>query len=151
MQYKEKVKGRDITPDEILTLPVDIIVPAALENVITRDNAYQIKANIILEMANGPTTVEADAILNANNKIIIPDILANAGGVAVSYFEWYQNIHDEKWSKEDVFAKLETKMIKAVNAVYETAQSHNVSLRDAAYLVAVKRLNTTWKKTHPRE
>lgn len=146
IRYKDKVNGQDITPEEILTLPVDIIVPAALENVITRDNAYQIKANIVLEMANGPTTIEADEILQAHNKTVIPDILANAGGVAVSYFEWYQNMHNEKWTQEQVFEKLEVKMTKAVDAVYETAQKHSVSLRDAAYLVALKRIEKTWMK-----
>jgi glutamate dehydrogenase/leucine dehydrogenase len=146
IRYKEKVNGRDITPDEILTLPVDIVIPSALENVITKDNAYQIKANIILEMANGPTTIEADEILQVHNKTVIPDILANSGGVAVSYFEWYQNIHNESWTKEEVFTKLEEKMTKAVNEVYETAEKHQVSLRDAAYLVALKRLEKTWNK-----
>lgn len=146
IRYKDKVNGQDITPEEILTLPVDIIVPAALENVITRDNAYQVKANIILEMANGPTTIEADEILQAHNKTVIPDIVANSGGVAVSYFEWYQNIHNRSWTKEKVFEKLKDKMTKAVETVYETAQKNNVSLRDAAYLVALKRIEETWKK-----
>lgn len=148
IRYKEKVNGQDITPEEILTLPVDIIVPSALENVITRENAYQIKANIILEMANGPTTIEADEILQAHKKTVIPDIVANAGGVAVSYFEWYQNVHNEKWTKEKVFEKLRGKMTKAVNAVSKIAEEHNVSLRDAAYLVALKRLEKTWQKNH---
>lgn len=146
IQYKDRVQGRDISPDELLTLPVDIIVPAALGNVITKDNAYQIKADIILEMANGPTTIAADEILQAENKIVIPDILANSGGVAVSYFEWYQNIHNETWSKEDVFKKLERKMTKAVGDVYDAAREHSVTLRDAAYLVALQRLEKTWNK-----
>ncbi len=148
IRYKDKVKGQDISPSDILELPVDIIVPSALENVITKDNAYRIKANIILEMANGPTTTEADEILQANNKIVIPDILANSGGVAVSYFEWYQNIHNEQWTKEKVFKQLEEKMRKAVDEVYETANKSNVSLRDAAYLVAIKRLDKTWRKNN---
>jgi glutamate dehydrogenase/leucine dehydrogenase len=148
IRYRDKVKGQDITPDDVLTLPVDIIVPSALENVITRENAYQIKADIILEMANGPTTIEADEILQANKKTVIPDILANSGGVAVSYFEWYQNMHDEKWSKEEVFNKLETKMTKAVSNVYDLTQKYSVSLRDAAYLVALQRLEATWKKNY---
>lgn len=147
IRYKDKVNGRDIAPEEILTLPVDIIVPAALENVITRASAYQIKASIILEMSNGPTTIEADEILQAHSKTVIPDIVANAGGVAVSYFEWYQNIHNESWTKEKVFEKLKDKMVKAVDTVYKTAQKNNVSLRDAAYLVALKRIDQTWQKT----
>ncbi len=148
INYKDQVKGKDIAPEEILELPVDIIVPSALENVITKDNAYRIKADIILEMANGPTTAEADEILQANGKTIIPDILANSGGVAVSYFEWYQNIHEETWTKEKVFKQLEEKMTKAVDAVYEAAENNNVSLRDAAYLVAIKRLDRTWQKNN---
>lgn len=146
IQYKDKVNGQDISPDQLLTLPVDVLIPSALENVITKDNAYQIKADIILEMANGPTTIEADEILQANKKTVIPDTVANSGGVAVSYFEWYQNIHNETWTKEEVFEKLKEKMVKAVDAVYDQADEHGVSLRDAAYVVALERLEKTWQK-----
>ena len=131
-----------ISPEEILTLPVDILVPAALENAITRENADQIKAKIVLEMANGPTTMEADEILERKGVMVIPDILANSGGVAVSYFEWYQNIHNERWEREDVFEKLREKMEKASEDVFKTAQEYKVSLRQAAYIVALKRLSS---------
>ena len=138
----EALGGREISPEEILTLPVDILVPAALENAITRENADQIKAKIVLEMANGPTTMEADEILERKGVIVIPDILANSGGVAVSYFEWYQNIHNERWEREDVFEKLREKMEKASEDVFKTAQEYKVSLRQAAYIVALKRLSS---------
>ncbi len=137
---KEKMQGQEVSPSKILELPVDIIVPAALENVITSDNAENIQASIILEMANGPTTGDADAILNKNEKIIIPDILANSGGVAVSCFEWYQNLHDEKWTKDEVLQKLKEKMEKAADLVFETHKKHNVSLREAAFIVALQRI-----------
>lgn len=132
--------GRHVSPDEVLTLPVDIVVPAALENAITIDNARSIKAAYVLEMANGPTTEEADAVLHDHGITVIPDILANAGGVAVSYFEWYQNMHDETWEKARVFRLLEEKMRAAVRAVDETAKAHGVSLRDAAYMKSLERL-----------
>jgi len=102
---KEAVDGDSIDSSEILTLPVDILVPSALENVINSENAHDIQASIILEMANGPTTGEADKLLMNAGKLVIPDILANSGGVAVSYFEWYQNLHNEKWSKDEVLQK----------------------------------------------
>ena len=139
----ESMGGRDISPEEVLTLPVDVVVPAALENAITEENAPDIKASIVLELANGPTTIEADAILAKKGVTVIPDILANAGGVAVSYFEWYQNIHGEKWKKEDVFAKLKEKMESASEAVHAASVEHKVSLREAAYIVALKRLAET--------
>ena len=139
----ESMGGRDISPEEVLTLPVDIIVPAALENAITEENADDIKASIVLEMANGPTTLEADAMLAKRGITVIPDILANAGGVAVSYFEWYQNMHGETWGKEDVFKKLKEKMDSATQAVHAAHKEYNVSLREAAYIVALKRLVET--------
>ncbi len=132
--------GRDISPDEVLTLNVDIVVPAALENSITKENAKGIQASIILEMANGPTTAEADEILKEKNTLIIPDILANAGGVAVSYFEWYQNIHGETWNQNLVFERLKETMESAAEMVYKTSLEQIVSLREAAYMVALKRI-----------
>ena len=96
LRHKKQMGGKDLSPMEILELPVDILIPAALENVITKENASKIKAKIIVEMANGPTTIEADRILEKKNILVIPDILSNSGGVAVSYFEWYQNLHQEK-------------------------------------------------------
>ncbi len=133
--------GRDITSDELLALPVDILVPAALENAITKDNAPHIQAKMILEMANGPTTPEADEYLTGKGVTIIPDILANSGGVAVSYFEWYQNMHNESWQKDDVFAKLEEKMRIAAQATWNMSKENGISLRTAAYAVALNRLN----------
>lgn len=140
LAHKEKLNGRDVPPAEVLTLPIDIAIPAALENAITSENADAITASIVLEMANGPTTREADAILKKNGVAVIPDILANAGGVAVSYFEWYQNVHGEVWSKNDVFARLEALMRPAVDTVIATATDAGVPLRDAAYIVALRRL-----------
>lgn len=143
---REKVGGRDIPAEEILTLPVDIIVPAALENVLNEDNAPKVKAKIVLEMANGPTNQEGDEILNKKNVLVIPDILANSGGVATSYFEWYQNMHDEKWTKEEVLKKLKEKMEKATNEVYEISKQENVTLRQAALISALRRIETAWKQ-----
>lgn len=124
----------------VLSLDVEILVPAALENAITLDNVNEIKATTIVELANGPTTPEADAVLNEKGIMVIPDILANSGGVAVSYFEWFQNMNDESWSKDDVFTKLKTKMMAAAQATFESAVTNSCSLRDAAYLVAIGRL-----------
>lgn len=138
----EKLGGRDISADEVLTLPVDIVVPAALENAITKENAEKVQAKIVLEMANGPTTLEADEILSEKGVTVIPDILANSGGVAVSYFEWYQNMHDEKWKKDDVLAKLKDLMETATDKVFTASQKYGVSLRQAAYVVALERLRT---------
>lgn len=140
------LKGQKITSEELLELPVDILVPAALENVITKENADKIQAKMIVEMANGPTTLEADAILNRKNILIIPDILANAGGVVVSYFEWYQNIHNEKWTKEEIFAKLREKIELAVRAVFKARDKYKVSLKDAAYIVALQKIQAKYSK-----
>src|SRR6185369_6261978 len=106
--YKDRLKGQDITPDELLTLPVDILIPAALENVINQKNADSIQASLIVEMANSPTTLEANELLAQRKVTVIPDILANAGGVTVSYFEWQQNMQNTYWTKAEVFAKLKT-------------------------------------------
>ena len=138
---KRAVEGaQDISPDDIISLPVDILVPAALENAITEENAKSIQASIVLEMANGPTTTDADELLKQMNVAVIPDILANAGGVVVSYFEWYQNVHGESWTKDEVFAKLSDLMRAAVDSVLAVAKEKDVSLRDAAYIVALRRL-----------
>jgi glutamate dehydrogenase/leucine dehydrogenase len=139
--------GQDIRADEILSLPVDIVVPAALENAITAENAANVKAKTVMEMANGPTTPEADAILGSKGVTVIPDILANSGGVAVSYFEWYQNMHSEKWAKADVFAKLEAMMRTASRAVYENSEHKGITLRKAAYSVALERLRAAYSGT----
>ncbi|TZE83179.1 Glu/Leu/Phe/Val family dehydrogenase [Calorimonas adulescens] len=131
--------------DEILYLDVDILVPAALENVITSENADRIKARIIGEGANGPTTPEADEILTEKDVVVIPDILANAGGVTVSYFEWVQNLYGYYWTEEEVSQKEELMMVDAFDAVYKLSKEHNVNLRTAAYMLSVKRVAEAMK------
>lgn len=130
----------EITNEELLELDVDVLVPAALENVLTSENANKVKAKFILEMANGPTTPEADAIFAQNGVVVVPDILANSGGVCVSYFEWYQNQNNESWSKEDVLKKLDEHMVAAFNSVKATQEKYNTTMRTAAYIVASERI-----------
>jgi glutamate dehydrogenase (NAD(P)+) len=130
----------NITNSELLELPVSVLFPAALENVITTTNADRVKARIVAELANGPTTPEADQILFQNNVYVIPDFLCNAGGVTVSYFEQVQNAYNFYWPLEEVEARLDAKMTKAFHAVHQMAQAQQVHNRLAAYLVAVKRV-----------
>lgn len=138
-------KGCFISNEELLELPVDILIPAALEGVINAKNAKKIKAKIIFEMANGPVTAEADEILNQRGIIVVPDVLANAGGVTVSYFEWLQNMKNQKWPLKKVREKLNEKMVKAFDEVWKTHSLEKTNLRTAAYIVALKRLTS---KTH---
>lgn len=133
-------KADFISNGDILTIPCAVLLPAALENVITKDNADKIQAIIIAEPANGPTTIEADDILFDRGIFRIPDILANAGGVTVSYFEWVQNLERLDWTEEEVNTRLEAKMKNAFNKVLAESQANKVSMGTAAYIHAGKRL-----------
>jgi len=124
----------------LLTLDVDILIPAAIENVITAKNAGNIKAKIVAELANGPTTPEADIILFENNVHVIPDFLCNAGGVTVSYFEMVQNASMYYWDEEEVYQKLDKRMSAAYYSVLDTSRHHGINMREAAYVVAVRRV-----------
>ena len=119
---------------------VDVLIPAAIGNVITQDNADTLQANIVVEGANGPTTSRGDEILRGRDIPVIPDILANAGGVTVSYFEWLQDINRRQWSLEQVNNELEKEMMRAWNKVRAEVEKRDVSWRDAAYIVALSRL-----------
>jgi len=147
LRYKERtgtVVGMPgtsrISNEELLTLKCDILIPAALENVITLENADQIKAKIVAEAANGPTTPHADEVLARKGIFLLPDILANAGGVTVSYFEWAQNLQGYFWEEHEVNAKLEKVIKKAFYDVYETSRKHHTHNRTGAYILAVGRV-----------
>ena len=133
-------RGQKISNAELLELPVDILVPAALEGVITRQNAPRVKAKIVAEAANGPTTPDADDILRANGSVVIPDILANAGGVTVSYFEWVQDLYSFFWDPDLVRTHLERTIRRAYDDVAETARRHDTDLRTGALILAVGRV-----------
>ncbi|MGD8244706.1 MAG: Glu/Leu/Phe/Val dehydrogenase [Anaerolineae bacterium] len=132
--------AENITNDELLELDVTVLIPAALENQITGANANRIKARIVAEFANGPTTPEADEVMYENDIYVIPDFLCNAGGVTVSYFEQVQNAYDYYWDLETVHERLDKKMTAAFHAVHETAKRHGVKNRMGAYVVAVGRV-----------
>lgn len=138
---KEWGQGEKIKNDELLQLNVDLLVPAAIENVLTKDNAASVKAKMILELANGPTTNEADAILNDRGIPVIPDILANAGGVVVSYFEWLQNRTARNWSLEQVDTDLKDMMKYATEKTLALKMKHGIPARTAAYVLALRRIN----------
>jgi glutamate dehydrogenase (NADP+) len=131
---------KTITNEELLELPVDILIPAALENVITKQNACNIKANIILELANGPITDQADDILNKEGKIVIPDILANAGGVTVSYFEWVQNRSGFYWEVSEIYDRLKIIMVRETMKIWDIKIAKECDLRTAAYIHSLSRI-----------
>lgn len=136
----EVVPHSKISNEELLELDVDILVPAALENQITDSNANNIKARVILELANGPTSFAADEILNKKGVVVLPDILANAGGVTVSYFEWVQNRQGYYWTLDEVHSRLNEIMSRSAQEVFATAEKQGCSVRTAAYVVAIQRL-----------
>lgn len=136
---------KEIDNEKILELEVDVLIPAALENVITAKNADKVKAKIIGELANGPTTPEAEKILNKNGVIVLPDILFNAGGVVVSYFEQVQNAYNYYWEEEEVLEKLKKLMVHAFNASWEKRGELNIDMRTAGYIVALERVSAAMK------
>ncbi|MEJ8776814.1 Glu/Leu/Phe/Val family dehydrogenase [Pseudogracilibacillus sp. ICA-222130] len=129
-----------ISNKELLELDCDILVPAAIGNQITADNAHKIKAGIIVEAANGPTTMEATKILNERGKLLVPDVLASSGGITVSYFEWVQNNQGYYWTEEEVEERLHEVMTKSFDTIYHTAQTRRVNMRLAAYMVGVRKM-----------
>jgi glutamate dehydrogenase (NADP+) len=136
----EAVEAEAITNEELLELDVDLLIPAALENQITIDNAERIRAQVIVEVANGPITSDADRVLAAAGKLVVPDILANAGGVTVSYFEWVQNRQGFYWTRDQVATRLQEMMAREFNAVFERMEEHGTDMRTAAYVHALQRM-----------
>lgn len=137
--------SKNITNDELLEIECDVLIPAALENQITEKNAKNIKAKLVLELANGPTTPEADDILFEKGIPVVPDILANAGGVTVSTFEWEQNIQGEHWTQEEVFAKLKKIMEEETEMIWNKSKELNTDIRRAAFVVALERIEKASK------
>ncbi len=129
-----------ISNKELLEKPCDILVPAAISNQITIENAHNIKASIVVEAANGPTTLEATKILTERGILLVPDVLASAGGVSVSYFEWVQNNQGYYWSDEEVAQKLREKMVRSFDSVYQTSVNRKVNMRLAAYMVGIRKM-----------
>lgn len=142
---ENKGYGKDFTNEELLELEVDVLAPCALENQITSKNADRIKAKVITEGANGPTTPEADEILYKKGIVVIPDILANAGGVVVSYFEWVQNLQGYYWSFDEVQEKEDTVLSNAFEDVWSIADEFKVDLRNAAYMSSIRRIEKAMK------
>ena len=132
--------ARNITNHELLEIECEVLIPAALENVVTRANADRVNAEIVAEFANGPVNTDADALLHMKNILVIPDFLCNGGGVIVSYFEMVQNANFDHWDEEEVFRRLEKKMVEAYRAVRDLASRNNVPMRQAAYSIAVERV-----------
>ncbi|MCF7530391.1 Glu/Leu/Phe/Val family dehydrogenase [Neisseria lisongii] len=137
--------GKEITNAELLALDVDVLAPCALENQITSENAAQVRAKIVVEGANGPTTPEADAILHQNGVLVVPDILANCGGVVVSYFEWVQNLQGYYWEFDEVQEKETVVLRRAFNDIWNLAQEYQVDLRTASYMMSIRRVEKAMK------
>jgi glutamate dehydrogenase len=147
IEHKEKTKSvkgfpgtKTIRTEDPITVDCDILIPAALENQITEKNADQVKAKLVVEEANGPTTPEADKILHEKGIFVVPDVLANAGGVTVSYFEWVQNRMGYYWSEEEVDEKLKRVMTEAFTDVHQTSTQYKIDMRTAAYVTSVKKI-----------
>lgn len=138
--------AREVTNEELLMTDTDILVPAALENQITKENAHDIRAKLVLELANGPTTPEADDILFGSGVTVVPDVLANAGGVSVSTFEWQQNLANEHWDEPTVLAKLQELMQREAQAILTLSQTLHTDMRRAAFITALQRLEAASKK-----
>lgn len=136
---------KEFPREEIITWDADILLPCALENVITPENAGSVKAKIVCEGANGPTTTEADQILNKNGVLVVPDILANSGGVTVSYFEWIQNLNGYSWTFDEVQDKQKAMMTKAFEEIWELKEAHQVDMRTAAYMISIQRVANAMK------
>ena len=152
LEHKKKtgtVQGfpgsKNITNEDLLELKVDVLIPAAIENQLTGANASKVKAKVILELANGPTTPDADEIFFKNKVLVLPDFLANSGGVTVSYFEWVQNVGGYYWTEEEVYDKLDKKMTQAANDVLAMADKYKVDPRMGAYIISVKRVADAMK------
>lgn len=132
--------AKNVTNEELLELSCDVLIPAAFENQITENNADKIKAKVVLELANGPTTPEADEILTKKNIPVIPDVLANSGGVTVSYFEWDQNLKGEHWSEKDVNEKMEKILDDSAQKIFNISKENNTTLRNGAFILALERI-----------
>ena len=149
MKQNKKIVGfpgsKEITKEEFFALPVDILVPAALENQITAEVAETIKAKLVCEAANGPTTPDGDEVINRKGLLLTPDILTNAGGVTVSYFEWVQNLYGYYWTEKEVEEKEERAMVEAFNSIYAIKEEYNVSMREAAYMFSIKKVAAAMK------
>ncbi|MEO1009546.1 MAG: Glu/Leu/Phe/Val dehydrogenase [Planctomycetota bacterium] len=139
--------GESISNEDLLELDVDVLVPAALENVITKDNAGRVRAGTLIELANGPLTGDADKILHKAGSLVVPDILANAGGVTVSYFEWTQNQSGYYWTEDTVHERLREIMVREFNAVYDLAEDKDLPMRTACYVHALDRLAEAMEAT----